>query len=98
MKVEFFYEKGSPLLDAQMCVLGFWTLREKGSWFQIALGFLFFTVGLHFGEPIGLEKYATCPKCGNQHMIYDTNCDPIYYCQKCDHAYEQKEIVYRTKQ
>lgn len=41
------------------------------------------------------KKYATCPKCGNQHMTYDTNCDPIFYCRECDHVYKQEEIVYR---
>ncbi len=56
MRVEFFYGYSSPWNDAELCTLGLWTLREKGSWFQVGLGFLFFTVGLHFGKPIFTSK------------------------------------------
>ncbi len=56
MKVSYFYEVNTPWHDAEMCVLGLWTLREKGSWFQIALGLFLVTIGLHFGNPIGEEK------------------------------------------
>ncbi len=58
MRIEFFYGWSSPWHDAEMCTLGFWTLREKGSWFQVGLAVLFFTVGIHFGKPIGYDEIS----------------------------------------
>ena len=52
VKISFFYSYPRPWHDSEMCILGLWTLCEKGSWFQIGIALFFVEFGLHIGKEL----------------------------------------------
>ena len=73
------------------CQLRSWSLP-----LHVEIGIIYITIRILCLEFLWhMDKVSTCPKCGNQNMTYDTGCDPVYFCTKCNYCYEEDEIIYR---
>ncbi len=40
----------------------------------------------------GVKLYATCPKCGGQHMHHDQSGNSQWFCFQCDSVHENDMI------